>query len=742
MAGLIVALALFLAPGAASAQVSTTFDADLEGWTIVGDNTHFWNPTGGNPDGCLEVPDDASGPWSVAVAPSAYLGNWRDMTPSDSLSYDVLFLPTAGTTGNPPAVLRITGPHGSARFNMSIPDSQWVHISAPLDSSYWTVESGTWSQILRSVTKLDVAVEYRSGDETVRIDNVKLSGTPGAVDLYQACESWGFESVQAGWVGDGTASTSRVTSGGDIGAYLRVSSTTGIGRALLAPTFAGNWTPADGNATIGFSFTWLTGTIVAGRELRMALSGPGGSAHVSLPSDDFLDYARVWHPLSWPLEESAWTVDSGTWAGLLSDVQEVAISADLAVATDTYGIDNVFRFETGCAPVPVLPIAIHEAGYSLCGSEPFRNASAIALNPADGELYGLVSASTSISAGGGVYRLSGGPGRNVRMHTYSTPTGLVFTADGDGFVSEDVSGDLFRFVGVDSTMLWVDGGTGFHAGDDDIAGMTVAPPGFSGPNVSPGDLIVTDWGNGGPDEIWAVHPDTAGGERLLVPDPGSANFRDAAATAAGLVYVVDDVQDNALWVLNPDGSLTSLPLSATITNMRAIAYDDVGGAIYTLRTANPLGLYRVDPQTGQVTLIADGFGTFGDGNIEIDSANRLLYVADESDSRIYSICLPTNVAVDPIHPAEGIALAIRPNPARGALHVRFRLPAAAPVRVQVIDPAGRRVRTLAEAGLAAGDHAFTWDGTDASGSRLASGVYFIQVVGPGLRQTARAVLMQ
>jgi flagellar hook assembly protein FlgD len=52
------------------------------------------------------------------------------------------------------------------------------------------------------------------------------------------------------------------------------------------------------------------------------------------------------------------------------------------------------------------------------------------------------------------------------------------------------------------------------------------------------------------------------------------------------------------------------------------------------------------------------------------------------------------------------------------------------------------VRTLAEAGLAAGDHAFTWDGTDASGSRLASGVYFIQVVGPGLRQTARAVLMQ
>ena len=743
LAGLLAGSALALSVSTSAGQVSTTFDTDLDGWTVQGDNTHFWNPTDGNPGGCLEVPDNAAGPWSTAVAPGKFLGNWRDLTPSDSLMYDVLYLPTVAANGNPPAVFRITGPHGTARFNTSIPDSEWVHVSAPMDSSFWTVESGTWSDILRAVTMLEVAVEYRSGDETVLVDNILLTGAPTAIDLYQACQSWAFESVQSGWIGEGTATTSRQTSNGDIGSYLRVSGSSGFGRVVFPAIFHGDWSDADNNGTIGFSFAYLAGTIASGRELRLELSGPGGAAHVSIPSDDFLDYAHIWHRLQWPIEESGWTVDSGTWAGLLSYVDEVALSADLATASDTYGIDNVFRFETGCSAVPALPIAVHEGGYSLCESYPFRDGGALALHPADGELYGLASGGTSATAGGGLYRLTGGPGRGVRMHAYASATGLVFTADGDGFVSIDGAGDLHRFVGTDSTMMWVDGGIGFHAGDDDVAGMAVAPPGFAGPNVSPGDLIVTDWGNSGPDEIWAVNPDTANGERLLVPDPGSANFHDVVTTPAGVGYVADDLQDNALWMLLPNGTIKLFPLSAPVVNMRALAYDEAANAIYTLRTGTPLGLYRIDLADGNVTLIADGFRGFGVGNIEIDPTNRKLYVTDPVDNQLYAFCLPTVVAVDRVHPVEpGIALAVRPNPSLGEMRVSFRLSSASPVQVRVFDPAGRIVRTLASGELPAGEHSVHWDGRDDSGRALASGVYFVRALGSGLRETLRAVLLR
>ena len=725
----------------AQAQVSTTFDTDLDGWVVVGDNTHFWNPTGGNPDGCLEVPDNASGPWSTATAPIKFLGNWRDMTPSDSVSYDVLFLPVVGSSGNPPAVFIISGPGGTAVYDETIADSVWVHISAPIDSSFWSVQSGTWSGILQRVTNFEVAVEYKSGDETVLVDNIELTGTP--TSTFQPCDASDFELNATGWGTDGTANSSRQTSDGDIGGYLRVVANSGVGRVIVPPYYGGDWSSLDVTGSIGFSFAYDSGTIVAGREMRLELSGPGGSAYVTRPSDDFLDRERAWLVQQWPLDAGSWTVDSGSWAGLLADVQEVAITVDFATGSDTYGIDNFFRYGTGCDPIPELPLTFYEGGYSLCDRYAFRDGAALALNPTDGELYGIVNAGTSITNGGGVYRLSGGAGRGVRIHTYSAPEGLVFTSDGDGFVTEDGSGDLHRFVGVDSSMIWIDGGSGFQGGDDDVAGLGIAPPGFSGANVSPGDLLVTDWGNGNDDLVWAVSPDTMNGERLLVPDPGSANFWDIVGTPAGDVYLCDDSEDNALWSVGSDGTLTSFPIDMTIVNMEALAYDSEANAMYTMRTSNPVGLYRINMGDGSVTLIADGFDQALRGNLEIDAANRKLYVSDNGDNQIYTICLPSVVAVGDRGLTPGrLSLTMRPNPTTGEASLRFRLPQASPVTVDVIDLAGRRVRTIQRGTLGAGEHALRWDGRDDAGRQLSTGVYFVRVKSGEISETLRAVLVR
>ncbi len=88
-----------------------------------------------------------------------------------------------------------------------------------------------------------------------------------------------------------------------------------------------------------------------------------------------------------------------------------------------------------------------------------------------------------------------------------------------------------------------------------------------------------------------------------------------------------------------------------------------------------------------------------------------------------------------------LALAgVRPNPTRGSATLRFSLPAAGAVRAEVLDLGGRRLWARAER-LAAGAHAWTWDGTTSSGDRAGAGLYFVRLVTPwGMRGTRLVVL--
>jgi hypothetical protein len=86
-------------------------------------------------------------------------------------------------------------------------------------------------------------------------------------------------------------------------------------------------------------------------------------------------------------------------------------------------------------------------------------------------------------------------------------------------------------------------------------------------------------------------------------------------------------------------------------------------------------------------------------------------------------------------------LAAKPNPSDGALELRFRLPEALPVSVEVFDLAGRKIRSLRSAGdLPAGDQALNWDGRDDRGAPLPGGVYLVRVSAG--RDTARQKLVR
>jgi flagellar hook assembly protein FlgD len=74
-----------------------------------------------------------------------------------------------------------------------------------------------------------------------------------------------------------------------------------------------------------------------------------------------------------------------------------------------------------------------------------------------------------------------------------------------------------------------------------------------------------------------------------------------------------------------------------------------------------------------------------------------------------------------------VALGAWPNPFNPSTTVKFSIPTAGPVSLNVYDLQGRLVKTLAHGHFAGGDHARVWDGTTNSGSRAASGSYVVRM---------------
>ncbi len=83
-----------------------------------------------------------------------------------------------------------------------------------------------------------------------------------------------------------------------------------------------------------------------------------------------------------------------------------------------------------------------------------------------------------------------------------------------------------------------------------------------------------------------------------------------------------------------------------------------------------------------------------------------------------------------------------PSPFRDATHFSFELKYPERVDLSVVDVRGRLVRRLVAEERAAGTHRVVWDGRDASGAPLASGVYYFRLHAAGIVYTRPAALVR
>jgi Tol biopolymer transport system component len=81
-----------------------------------------------------------------------------------------------------------------------------------------------------------------------------------------------------------------------------------------------------------------------------------------------------------------------------------------------------------------------------------------------------------------------------------------------------------------------------------------------------------------------------------------------------------------------------------------------------------------------------------------------------------------------------------PNPFNPSTAISFTLPASGPVSLAVYDITGRKVRDLVSGPLSAGMHSVAWDGRDASGKAVSSGVYLSRLV-QGKNTISRRMLL-
>jgi len=84
-----------------------------------------------------------------------------------------------------------------------------------------------------------------------------------------------------------------------------------------------------------------------------------------------------------------------------------------------------------------------------------------------------------------------------------------------------------------------------------------------------------------------------------------------------------------------------------------------------------------------------------------------------------------------------------PNPFSAETAMRYSLAADSPVRLEIFDVHGRRVRTLVDRSrVPAGTYEARWNGDDDSGARSPAGVYFLRWEAGGHRESRRVVHMQ
>jgi len=199
----LISVAVFASPAAATVLVSSDFTSNDEGWKNGNFDTLTASPTavgysssGGNPSGHIRVADNYS--WNAFVAPAQFLGD-QSAAYVGSLTFD-LYDTVADSSGSQASVMLSDGTTFIYSPTISLPavlgppfNSFSVSLLA---SAGWrtdpvgggsAVSEATLQSVLANLQTLAIDADWRTGgDDDVHLDNVALNSV-SSVPEPSAC---------------------------------------------------------------------------------------------------------------------------------------------------------------------------------------------------------------------------------------------------------------------------------------------------------------------------------------------------------------------------------------------------------------------------------------------------------------------------------------------------------------------------------------------------------------------------
>jgi hypothetical protein len=83
-----------------------------------------------------------------------------------------------------------------------------------------------------------------------------------------------------------------------------------------------------------------------------------------------------------------------------------------------------------------------------------------------------------------------------------------------------------------------------------------------------------------------------------------------------------------------------------------------------------------------------------------------------------------------------------PNPFNPTTNISFVLGSDMPVKLDIFNVRGQKVKTLCDLPLSKGKHSLLWDGRDGANRPVASGIYFYRLSTPEGIRTQKMMLMK
>jgi hypothetical protein len=275
---------------------------------------------------------------------------------------------------------------------------------------------------------------------------------------------------------------------------------------------------------------------------------------------------------------------------------------------------------------------------------------------------------------------------------------------------------------------------------------------YSIQQTSDGGFIIAgqseSWGQGSP-EVFLMKTDGSGNERwtktyggsegrcvLVTADGGFV----VTGTSGGSVYLVrTDSEGEEVWSKTYPGS--------GLDNANCIA-EGVGGG-YIIVGSSSFDVYIVRVNTSGEVLWESTYGGSGwDIAWSVEASTDGGYIVAGNTSSfgdggydIWLLKIGADSGVQEEESERSIQV-LGANLFRNETAIRYQLTRGAYVKMAIYDPLGRKVCTLIDNHQSSGTYTTSWDGTDASGKALSSGVYFMRFQADNKCETARMVVVK